>query len=243
MDLPRRWRPGDRFLLRHVDAALIVVEKAAGLLTHDTDRGGQPNLLSMLRTFMAGRRSREEVLPVHRLDRVVSGLLVFARTRDAQAALQDSFSAHDVERRYLAAVDGLLPDDEGTFESILRTDHSSLRVFSVDREGPGTRRAITHFRVLERIEASATTLIEVQLETGVRNQIRVHLAEAGFPLLGERKYLESRESQGAERVFLHARVLGFQHPVRDEPVRWEAEVPPDLARWTENLRAGKKARR
>lgn len=244
MSLRDTWRPSDRFLVRHMDPSVLVVEKRAGLLTHSTPKGGEPNLLDLLREFVQGRGGpKNPVLPVHRLDRVVSGLLVFARTPSAQARLTEQFAEHIVERRYIAGVQGILRRDEGTIESWLRVDHASLRVFSVPEGGEGRKWAVTHWRVLERFEAAGGTLLEVELETGVRNQIRVHLAEAGHPLLGERKYAqgEDADAQGKRRIFLHAAELGFEHPFTRRVMRFEAKLPPDLDRWRRHMEEGRPA--
>ena len=227
MTLRTRWRPGDRFLVRHKDSAIVVVEKKAGVLSQRTDSGRGEDMLTLLSHFL-GRGAR--VFPVHRLDRVVSGLLVYARTYEDQQRLISQFASHTAERQYIAAVQGSLQEDSGTFESKLVTDDPSLVVRS-DEEDEGARAAITHWRVLERFKNA--TLVEVRLETGLRNQIRVHFAEAGHPLLGEKKYTGGR--QGSDRIFLHAAVLGFKHPRTREAMRFEARLPPDLARWKRTL--------
>jgi 23S rRNA pseudouridine1911/1915/1917 synthase len=246
MALRSRWRPKDRFLVRHKDASIAVVEKKAGLLTVRTETGKGENLLGLLRSFLGVRGRSASLWPVHRLDRAVSGLLVFARTPEARERLIEQFREHTVERRYLAGVHGILADEEGTFESRLVTDDPSLLVHSEEESDeddvPRGRRAVTHYRVLERFERANATLVEIELETGLRNQIRVHFAEAGHPLLGEKKYAprskpkERGNRQGAERIFLHAWVLGFDHPRSRERMRFEARLPPDLYRWREALR-------
>lgn len=239
----RRWRSGDQFLIVHKDDDIVVVEKQASLLTVRTPTGKHPDLIGLLREMVGTRGRQSPILPVHRLDRVVSGLVVTARTKQAQNHLIQQFKAHTVKRSYLAAVDGLVPDDTGTFESHLRSAARSLRMYS-DPDGEG-QLAITHWRVLERFERAEATLLEVRLETGVRNQIRAHFSEAGFPLLGERKYLDRededyRSSQGTQRIFLHAAELGFIHPTRERFMEWRAPLPPELARWRDRLRRGER---
>lgn len=231
---PRRG-PGRSFWVRHVDRSIVVVEKKAGLLCQATEAGEKEVLLNMVAAFLE-TRGGGRVYPVHRLDRVVSGLMVYARTPEAQSYLEAQFRAHDVERRYIAAVRGAMEADEGTFDSVLFTEGRGYMVYSVDAPpGPGTRRAITHWKVLHRYKDS--TLVEVKLETGVRNQIRVHFAEAGHPLLGERKYdpEQKKTTQGARRIFLHAARLGFRHPDDDRTMRFDAGLPPDLALWKKDL--------
>src|SRR5688572_22164089 len=222
MTLRTRWRPSDRFLVRHKDSAIVVVEKKAGVLSQRTDSERNENMLSLLSQFL-GRGAR--VFPVHRLDRVVSGLLVYGRTYEDQQRLISQFASHTAERKYIAAVQGSLQEESGTFSGSLDTDEMVVRA---DEEG---RPAITHWKVLERYRKA--TLVEVALETGLRNQIRVHFAEAGHPLLGERKYTGG--NQGNERIFLHAAVLGFKHPRTKEAMRFEARLPPELVKWKKSL--------
>jgi 23S rRNA pseudouridine1911/1915/1917 synthase len=222
MTLRTRWRPGDRFLVRHKDSAIVVVEKKAGVLSQRTDSGRGEDMLSLLSQFL-GRGAR--VFPVHRLDRVVSGLLVYARTYEDQQRLISQFAAHTVERKYIAAVQGNLQQDSGTFSSNLSTEAMVVRS---DEDGTP---AVTHWKVLERFKKA--TLVEVRLETGLRNQIRVHFAEAGYPLLGEKKYTGG--NQGNDRIFLHAAVLGFKHPRTKQEMRFEARLPPELSKWKKTL--------
>ncbi len=232
MALRKKWRSNDPFLVHHVDPSIVVVEKKAGLLTQATEKNERNTLIHHVRGFLRGRGGNE-VFPVHRLDRVVSGLLVYARTEPAQRALIGQFKNHDVQRIYTAAVAGVLEEDEGTYDSWLLTNHKSLRVFSVDDGQRGARRAITHWRVRERFETA--TIVEVALETGIRNQIRVHFAEAGHPLLGERKYARDGGQQKTHRIFLHAEFLGFDHPHSGRYVRFEAPLPAELMKWKKKL--------
>jgi len=242
--LRAKWRSGDRFLVRHVDRSILVVEKKAGLLTHATESGRGENLMELLREFVASR-GPGRLLPVHRLDRVVSGLLVYARNQRAQDRLIEQFEAHDVERIYTAAVTGVLEQDSGTYKSLLYTEDPSLVVYSVDRPREGARPAVTHWKVLTRYPEARATLVEVQLETGLRNQIRVHFAEDDHPLLGERKYQpdpDRRSAQENHRVFLHAGVLGFRHPDDGRILRFEAPLPSELAKWSRALEEGDRRR-
>jgi 23S rRNA pseudouridine1911/1915/1917 synthase len=240
MGLRTKWRPGDAFLLRHKDATCVVVEKKAGLLTHAGPEQNERSLLGELRAHLGdrgpgrgGRGGRRHLKAAHRLDRVVSGLLVLARTEAAFERLKAQFAARTVERRYLAGVRGC-PEAAGRLEGFLDTEPLTVRV--VDEAAPGARRAVTTFERLEHYPRGQASLLEVRLETGLRNQIRVQLAAHGFPLLGERKYDPDRpRAQGGERIFLHAAALGFDHPVTGERLRFEAGLPPDLRRWTARL--------
>lgn len=241
MSLRKKWRPGDQFLIRHMDRSIIVVDKRAGLLSQRNLADDGPNLKSLLSEFVAMRRP-SVIYPVHRLDRVVSGLMVYARSRAAQEMLIEQFAAHTARRVYVAAVTGCLPEDTGCFDRPLNIDDPSLRVFAASPGTPGAKPAITHFRVLERFERSKTTLVEVRLETGLRNQIRVHFADAGFPLLGERKYGTPPRAQGRSRIFLHAAELAFRHPATGAEVSFRAPLPTDLGIWKNHLIAGRRGR-
>lgn len=161
---------------------------------------------------------------VHRLDRDTSGLLVFAKDAQTADALRDQFRVHSVERIYVAIVAGHVKSDAGTFDSYLTTNRDLDR-YSTHEDEAGER-AITHYRVRSR--GVDTTLVEVQLETGRRNQIRVHFAEAGHPVLGDRRYGSERGAQAHwpdDRLALHAVVLGLVHPATQEFMRWESTLP------------------
>lgn len=232
MALRTKWKPGDDFLLRHKDAHLVVVEKKAGMLTHAGPEQDEKSLLSSLRRFLA---PKGHVRGVHRLDRVVSGLLVFARTERAYEGLTGQFAARTVERRYIAGVRGTPDSAEATLVDHLDPEPMEVQVVGEDHEG--AKRALTHYRLLEAHPGGS--VLEVRLETGLRNQIRVQLAHHGHPLLGERKYHPERpRAQGKERIFLHAATLGFDHPLTREPMRFEAGLPPDLRRWVAALKRG-----
>ena len=193
----------------HVDPHVIVVDKPAGLVTAPTPESDRGDLLDLL--------SREfgEVYLVHRLDLPTSGLLVFARTREANKRLGDAFKLHDVDREYRAVAIG-----EVTAQTIERPI-----------EG---RTATTHVRPVGPL--SGATLLDVRLETGRTHQIRIHLAGIGHPVAGDRTHGGETErvfslQHRPPRLALHARVLGFKHPATGEPVRFESELPDDLARW------------
>jgi 23S rRNA pseudouridine1911/1915/1917 synthase len=196
----------------HVDDAVIVVDKPAGLVTAPTPEADRGDLLDLL------ARRHGEVYLVHRLDLPTSGLLVFARTRDANKRLGDAFKTHDVDREYVAVAVGVV-----TAQTIDREiDH---------------KRAVTHIAPLEAL--SGATLLSARLETGRTHQIRVHLAGIGHPVAGDRTHggrTERTFIPRAPRLALHARLLGFTHPVTGERVRFEAPVPDDLATWIARLR-------
>ncbi len=222
-----RPRASSAFGLVYEDPYLLVVDKAAGVLT--VPNHGEPDtLVGAVQAYLGrGRKRPPPVFVVHRLDRETTGLLVLARTADVAHALKAQFAAHKPERVYLAIVAGSLPADSGTFRSRLATD-PSLNQRSTSHPDAG-KLAITHYRVRQRLPGA--TAVEVRLETGRRNQIRVHFAEAGHPVLGDPRYAPERARHPhwkTRRMALHAAVLGFTHPETGRSLRFEAPPPEEL---------------
>ncbi len=218
----RRVPPGIK--IRFEDEALIVIEKPAGLLSMATDGERDQTAQALLTRYLRGedRRSRARVWVVHRLDRATSGLMVFAKTEAVMHALKDDWRTTD--KRYLAVVEGRPPADDGKFESHL-DESSPIKVRSVP-PGARTRHAVTHYRVV-RCSADCT-LVELRLETGRRNQIRVHLADQGCPVVGDKTYEAKTDPAG--RLALHAAHFEFQHPTTGERLIFESPLPTKLAR-------------
>lgn len=199
------------------DEHLIIVDKPAGLVTAPTPESDRGNLLDLL-----ARRGAGPVYLVHRLDLPTSGLLVFARTALANKVLGQRFAVHDVDREYVAVVEGEVP----------------ATVTTIDRPIRG-QRAVTHVAAREVVAGGAATIVTVRLETGRSHQIRIHLADLGHAVLGDETHgadAMRRFEPRAPRLALHAGVLGFRHPATDEPVRWTAPPPPELAAWIDRLR-------
>lgn len=194
------------------DDHVIVADKPAGLVTAPTPESDRGDLLDQL------ARRYGEVYLVHRLDLPTSGLVVFARTREANKRLGDAFARHDVDREYRAVAVG---------EVIRQT---------VDRPIHG-KRAVTHVSVLEPL--AGATLVSARLETGRSHQIRIHLAGLGHPVAGDHQHggeLARTFAPRAPRLALHAAMLGFTHPATGERTRFELPLPADLAVWIARLR-------
>jgi 23S rRNA pseudouridine1911/1915/1917 synthase len=214
-------------LVVHSDAHLIVVHKPAGISTvpyNDEETGTLSELVqAYLRRGARGPQSPLGI--VHRLDKDTSGLLVFARTLAATRGLKQQFRVHTVERRYVAIAHGTVRT--ATLESRLVRDRGDGYRGSTDHPELG-RDAITHVRFLEKL--TGATLIECKLETGRTHQIRIHLAEEGHPLLGERVYAKGYRGPviAAPRLMLHAFELGFDHPATGAHLHFEAPPPPDF---------------
>jgi 23S rRNA pseudouridine1911/1915/1917 synthase len=237
-------------VLCHVDEAIVVVNKPAGLTTmrhpEDVKEQGKrarrflpPTLADLvpllLRPHLGGRTV--PVRAVHRLDKETSGLVVFARTVEAERHLGGQLRAHTVQRLYRALVRGRA--SAGRIESLLVDDRGDGRRGSSKIPGQG-QRAVTHVTVVE--ELGDFTLVECRLETGRTHQVRIHLGEAGIPLCGERIY--DRPVHGkpwpdgsrAGRVMLHAAVLGLVHPVSTRGLRWTVPLPRDMDQLLKRLR-------
>jgi 23S rRNA pseudouridine1911/1915/1917 synthase len=221
-----------------VDAQVIVIDKPAGLSTIAYEDAEPDNLeervLSWLEHRARGDRGgRPSLGVVHRLDKETSGLLVFTRTWGAKQDLALQFRAHSVHRRYLAIASGDVRTQ--TLETDLVEDRGDGRRGSARGRGKppaGSRHAVTHVERLEGLRGA--TLVGCRLETGRTHQIRIHLGEAGHPILGERVYGpragDDRAGAGiaVPRLMLHAGELGFRHPGTGRPVRWERDAPEDF---------------
>ncbi len=241
-ELPKAKRSaGGDFKVLFEDRHLLFVDKPAGLLTVPAEKGGDPNLADAI-TDSYRRRGfkRFDLFIVHRLDRFTSGVLVFGKTPEALHGLKAMFEEHKLNRVYKAILVGELPENSGTMTGHLVEHSKSLRM-SVDKRGDtkGAKQAITHYRVLERLPGH--TVVEVKLETGRRNQIRVQFADKGFPLLGDQVY--GQESDLIDRQALHAELLGFRHPVEEQNVSVTAPMPPDMEAALKTLRTASRVTR
>lgn len=233
--LPARIEPGGRVRLVYQDDWLLVAEKPAGWLAVPEGPNSPPNVLDYLRRRLAGagrgRAKSGAPLPplhrVHRLDRFTSGLLILARTAEARAWFLDHWD--QVEKRYLAVVAGAPHPPEGELRCYLAED-ARQNVRRVEPGAPGAQLAITHYAT--RRVAGRFALLELRLETGRRNQIRVQLADLGHPVVGDRKYggADSPEGHALGRQALHAWRLSFPHPATGNLLRLESPFPAALAR-------------
>jgi 23S rRNA pseudouridine1911/1915/1917 synthase len=235
---PKARKVQGRLRVLHEDPHVILVDKPAGLLTMPTPERERDTLLERVGRYLALRHGgRPYVGIVHRLDKDTSGALALARSPAALRAFQDLFRAHDIERQYLAVVEGAVRRESGTVDLPLVTDRGDLRRGVARRPGEG-RRAVTHYRVVERFGPVAT-LLACWLETGRTHQIRIHLAELGHPVVGEPVYRprsRPRSKAAFHRQALHAQTLGFTHPLTGEAVRVEAALPADMAELLTDLR-------
>lgn len=204
--------------LLHEDDDIIVVIKANGLLTVATEREKENNAQELLNEYLR-QKGGGRIHVVHRLDRETSGVLVFAKTFKAREQLKEKFAAHDIDRLYIAIIEGRMQPPSGTIESHL-LERPNLRMESVKRH-PEAKHSITHYKTAET--SKLYSMLEVTLETGRKNQIRAHLSEAGHPVVGDRFYGSTVNPLG--RLGLHAKLLGFEHPSTGKHMKFTAPIP------------------
>lgn len=206
------------------DAHLLVVEKPSGLLSIASPAEPEKTAYFQLTEYLrqAHPRSNQRVWIVHRLDRETSGLMVFAKTAAAKEQLQSQWDSF--EKKYEAVVEGTPSSSKGVWKSDL--DETNPHHVHVRPRSERTRHAVTHYRVLKK--SPQRSLMELTLETGRRHQIRVHLAHAGCPVVGDEKY--GAKTNPAGRLGLHASSLRFRHPVGGEDLSFTSPLPKILAR-------------
>jgi 23S rRNA pseudouridine1911/1915/1917 synthase len=215
--------PGLKIL--YEDDDLLVVRKAAGLLSVATPHEHDRTAYARLCQYLSKQNPKYKLFTVHRLDKFVSGILVFAKSEGVKARLQAAFQKHDIDRKYWAVVEGSVPKDRGSIRSYLAEDRL-YRVHSTSDPNAG-KHAVTHYRVLHRFPKF--TALEIALETGRKNQIRAHLSEMGHPIVGDRAYGSKTDPLG--RIGLHAFCLGFVHPTRGTELHFVTEPPPEFRRF------------
>jgi 23S rRNA pseudouridine1911/1915/1917 synthase len=229
-------RSGDLRIV-YEDEALIVLDKPAGLLAVPLERrGGAPSIFDQVAEHLRPHGKRRPLV-VHRIDRDTSGLVVFAKDAAAQNRLKGQFKRHAVERVYRAVVYGHPDPPAGTWRDRLVWDQKALIQKQTHPRDPSGMDAVSHYEIVEAFRQAS--LLEVRLETGKRNQIRIQARLRGHTLVGERRYVygpdELRPIQ-FERQALHAYRLAFEHPVTGKDIRLEAPIPADLADLVTRLR-------
>ena len=217
----------------HSDEWLAVVDKPAGLIVHPAAGHSGPTLVDALGDVLGGGEDPQRPGIVHRLDRDTSGLMLVARGDEAHRRLAAEIGAREVNRTYLALVEGRPRSRSGTIDAPLGRDYRAPERRAVGGRGP--REARTHFTVLEPLPADS--LVEVRLETGRTHQIRAHFAAIGHPVAGDPQYGHAGR-HGLARQFLHSARLGFRHPFTGEALEFASPLPDDLAEALELARAG-----
>lgn len=231
--------------IAYEDQHLLVVDKQAGLVVHPAAGNLDGTLVNALLHHCAGQLSgiggvaRPGI--VHRIDKDTSGLLVVAKTDPAHEGLAKQFAAHSVDRVYAAIVAGEPKTASGTVDANLARSDQNRKKIAIVRADKG-KRAVTHWKLLERFGGAA--LIECRLETGRTHQVRVHMASLGHALLGDPVYSTGKHKHrdllkelGFQRQALHARLIGFTHPITQERLNFESAIPSDMQQLLSAIRA------
>lgn len=206
------------------DDDVIVINKGYGLLSMGTADFKDETAYSIIRDYLKWKDPRNMLFIVHRLDRDTSGLMLFAKNVEAKETLQYNWNNMVLERKYLAVVEGSVENDEGTVRSYL-AENSQFEVYSTQNPEEG-QLAVTRYKVLKR-SRRGYTMLEVSLDTGRKNQIRVHMKDIGHPISGDRKY--GGHPSPIHRLALHAQSLRFVHPVTRRDMKFETPIPSPFA--------------
>ncbi len=214
------------------DESLIVVEKKPGLLTVPTFPGSaETTAFSILKDYVHRQNQRAGIYTVHRLDRETSGLLVFAKSPELQQYMRTYWRQLVTKRTYVALAEGHFEQQDGKITTWLTEDKRNAVVYSSPTDDGG-QIAITNYHIIREspVQENGKTYsqVELNLETGRTNQIRVHLASIGHPVVGDRKYGHGNEDSPIDRLCLHARVLEFIHPATEKTIHFETPVPRDF---------------
>ena len=215
-----------RLQLIYEDDDIIVVNKGYGLLSVGTGapaggKAGKPQetAYNILKDYVKAKNPMNKIFVVHRLDRHTSGLMMFAKSMEMQEEMQHNWNNMVISRKYVALVEGTIENDEGEVRSRLE-ENSAFKVYSV-KEGEQGKMAVTRYRVLRR--SHGNTLVEFELDTGRKNQIRVHAADMGHPIVGDVKY--GGHTSRLHRLALHAQTLRFAHPRTRRDMNFTSDVP------------------
>ncbi len=212
-----------RIKLVYEDDDIIVINKGYGLLSMGTDKVKEGTAYSIVRDYIKWQDPRNKLFIVHRLDRDTSGLMMFAKNEQAKDTMQHNWNNMVLNRKYLAVVEGKVGQESGSVRSYL-AETSQYEVYSTQNPDEG-QLAVTRYRTLKC--KNGYTLLEVELDTGRKNQIRVHMKDLGHPIAGDRKY--GAKSSPIHRLALHAQTLRFVHPVTRREMNFETPIPTSFA--------------
>lgn len=202
------------------DEDIIAVEKDSGMLSISTDKEREKTAYSMLKDYLKKKNPLSKVFIVHRLDRETSGVMIFAKSEEMQQKLQANWNDYVVERKYVAIVEGTVKSDEGVVKSYLK-ENSAFVTYSSPTDKDGGKLAITNYKVLKR--AKGMTMLEFDIETGRKNQIRVHMKDLGHPIVGDKKYGSTKNP--LTRLGLHANTIKFKHPATGKMMNFISPIP------------------
>lgn len=216
----RSQNPNHKVSIVYEDDYILVVDKKNGVLTMSTGREGEKTAYSVMMEHVRRRSRDNRVFIVHRLDRDTSGLLLFAKSEEIQQILQSRWNENIITRRYVAVVEGAPSPENGTVVSWLTENSKSLKMNSSPVDNGG-KKAITNYSLLKR--NGAYSLVELTLETGRKNQIRVQMASIGCPIAGDKRY--GARSNPLGRLCLHASEISFIHPATGQVMKFDAGIP------------------
>ena len=216
------------------DDDLLIINKASGMVVHPAPGNYTGTLVNALIYRFSLSIGTSSVRPgiVHRLDKDTSGLMVVAKNDWTHEMLAQMIKEKEVERKYLALVDGIIPHETGTIDAPIGRDPENRQKMKVTDEN--SKNAITHFRVLKRYQSHNQTLIECKLETGRTHQIRVHLSYIGYPVYNDPVY-GKRKNTTSFGQFLHSKSIRFVHPRTKKELYFEKEIPEEFQRYLEEL--------
>lgn len=212
-----------RVKLVYEDDDIIVIEKGYGLLSMGNDRVTEGTAYSIVKDYVKWVNPTNKIFIVHRLDRDTSGLMMFAKNVQAKEAMQHNWNNMVLNRKYLAVVEGSVEEDQGVIKSYL-AENSRYEVYSTDNPEEG-QLAVTRYKVLRR--RNGYSLLEVELDTGRKNQIRVHLKDLDHPIAGDRKY--GAKPSPIHRLALHAQTIRFVHPVTRKEMNFTTPIPSSFS--------------
>lgn len=206
------------------DSDIIVVNKPKGLVVHPAN--GNPDgtlvnaVMNICKDSLSGIGGEKRPGIVHRLDKDTSGLIIIAKNDKAHINMSEQIKNRLVNKKYIALVRGIIPEDEATINMPIARSKKDRKKMAVDKDG---KKAVTHFKVIKRYDKY--TLVEVKIDTGRTHQIRVHMAEIGFPVIGDEVYSNGKNEFNVKGQMLHAKSLDFKHPITGEKMHLEADLP------------------
>lgn len=211
------------------DDDILVVNKPKGMVVHPANGNPDGTLVNAVMAICKDSLSGigGEIRPgiVHRLDKDTSGAIIIAKNDKAHMILSDMLKNHEIEKTYIALVRGIVKENEATINMPIARSTTDRKKMAVSREG---KNAVTHFKVLKRFYEHNATLLEIKIETGRTHQIRVHLSQIGYPIIGDEVYSNGKNEWGIHGQCLHAKSLKFKHPISGKKMYIEAEIPDYL---------------
>lgn len=208
------------------DNDILVVNKPKGMVVHPAN--GNPDgtlvnaVMALCKDSLSGIGGEMRPGIVHRLDKDTSGAIIIAKNDKSHMKLSDMLKNHEIEKTYVALVRGIVKENAATINMPISRSQNDRKKMAVNRDG---KNAVTHIKVIERFYSHNVTLLEIKIETGRTHQIRVHLSKIGYPIVGDEVYSNGKNEWGVHGQCLHARSLKFKHPITDEEMYVEAEIP------------------